>query len=47
MGAGEKFSFLVEKSIARRMERVIAFNDGRTVSVKEQGEDVIYTVERT
>jgi hypothetical protein len=47
MTAGARFSFLAEKKIAERMERVITINDGRTVSVKEQGEDLMYTVERT
>ncbi|WPD21950.1 MAG: hypothetical protein SD837_17305 [Candidatus Electrothrix scaldis] len=47
MSAGEQFSFLVEKSIAQRMDRVITFNDGRVVNIKEWGEDLIYTVERT
>ncbi len=47
MSSGEQFSFLVEKKIAQRINRVIAVNDGRAVSVEEQGEDLIYTVERT
>ena len=47
MSAGEQFSFLVEKGIAQRMDRVITFNDGRVVNIKEWGEDLIYTVERT
>ncbi|WP_446010329.1 hypothetical protein [Candidatus Electrothrix sp.] len=47
MHTGEQFSFVVEKKIAERMDRVIAFNDGRAVAVKEQGKDLIYTVERT
>jgi len=47
MASGQQFSFLVEKKIAERMSRVITINDGRAVSVEEQGEDLIYTVERT
>ena len=47
MNTGEQFRFLVEKSIAQRMDRVITFNDGRAVSIKEQGGDLLYTVERT
>ncbi|MGB5684996.1 MAG: hypothetical protein WBM35_04235 [Candidatus Electrothrix sp.] len=47
MASGEQFSFLVEKKIAQRIDRVIAVNDGRVVSAEEQGEDLVYTVERT
>jgi hypothetical protein len=47
MASGEQFSFLVEKKIAERMNRVITINDGRAVSAEEQGEDLVYTVERT
>jgi hypothetical protein len=47
MGAGQQFSFIVEKKIAQRIDRVVAFNDGQAVSVAEQGEDLIYIVERT
>ena len=47
MASGEQFSFFIEKKIAERMNRVIAINDGRVVTVEEQGEDLIYTVERT
>jgi hypothetical protein len=47
MASGEQFSFVVEKKIGLRMDRVIAINDGRAVSVEEQGEDLVYTVERT
>jgi len=47
MASGEQFSFLVEKKIAERMNRVIAVNDGRVVSAEEQGEDLVYKVERT
>ena len=47
MASGEQFSFLVEKKIAQRIDRVIAVNDGRAISVEEEGEDLIYTVERT
>ena len=45
MNPGEQFSFLIEKIIAERMDRVISFNEGRTVSIEEQGQDLIYTVE--
>ncbi len=47
MGSGQQFSFIVEKKIAQRIDRVVAINDGRAVSVAEQGEDLIYIVERT
>ena len=47
MAFGEQFSFLVEKKIAERINRVIAINDGRAVTIEEQGEDLVYTVERT
>ncbi|XCN72988.1 MAG: hypothetical protein Q3M24_22385 [Candidatus Electrothrix aestuarii] len=47
MSAGEQFSFLIEKHIAERMDRVITFNDGRVISVEAQGGDLLYTVERT
>jgi hypothetical protein len=47
MANGEQFSFVVEKKIGQRMDRVITISDGRAVSVEEQGEDLVYTVERT
>ncbi|WP_339137285.1 MAG: hypothetical protein WGN25_04635 [Candidatus Electrothrix sp. GW3-4] len=47
MRAGQQFSFLVEQKIAQRMDRVITFNDGRAIRIEEQGEDLLYTVERT
>lgn len=47
MAPGEQFSFLIEKKIAQRIDRVIAVNDGRAISVEEEGEDLIYTAERT
>lgn len=47
MESGQQFSFIVEEKIAQRIDRVIAINDGRAVSVTEQGEDLIYIVERT
>ncbi len=47
MDSGQQFSFIVEKKIAQRIDRVIAINDGRAVSVTEQGVDLIYIVERT
>jgi len=46
MSSGQQFSFVVEKKIAERMDRVIAINDGRAVNVEEQAEDLVYTVER-
>ena len=47
MRSGQRFSFLVEKKIAQRIDRVVAINDGRAVSVQKQGEVLVYTVERT
>ena len=47
MDPGQQFSFIVEKKIAQRIDRVIAVNDGRAVFVAEQGEDLVYIVERT
>jgi len=47
MSSGKQFRFLIEKKIAPQMDRVITINDGRTLKVGEQGEDLLYTVERT
>jgi hypothetical protein len=47
METGQRFSFIVDKTIAQRINRVIAINDGRAVTVTAQGEDLIYIVERT
>lgn len=47
MEIGQKLRFLVSADIAGRMDRVVVFNDGRVIEKTAQGEDVLYTVEKT
>ena len=47
MQMGEQFTFIIENKIAQRMDRVITINDGRAVRIEEQGQNLLYTVERT
>jgi len=47
MGIGQRLRFIVSGDIAGRMDRVVAFNDGRVIEKIPRGEDVLYTVEKT
>ena len=47
MRPGQRFTFVVDSDTSERMERVILINDGRVVSRRSQGRDMIYTVEKT
>ncbi len=45
--SGSMFSFICEAGHAGKMDRVIAFADGKVVSKKEQPEGIIFVVEKT
>jgi hypothetical protein len=47
MSNGQQFSFIIEKDIVKRMDRVVRMNDGRVLHKRQQDGDVVYTVERT
>jgi len=46
MGSGLRFSFLVDGSIAGRMDRVIGKNGGRIIVKKSVPEGIGYEVEK-
>ncbi len=47
MKIGQKLRFIVSGDIAGRMDRVVVLNDGRVIEKRPQGEDVLYSVEKT
>jgi hypothetical protein len=47
MSVGQQFSFVIDRDIAKRMDRVVRVNDGHVVRKQERDKDVVYTVERT
>ncbi len=46
MNRGQQFSFIIERNIVKRIERVITVNYGRIACKEERDKDVVYTVER-
>ena len=46
MHVGQRFRCLMDKDIAKRMERVVRMNDGQVVERRQEDEDMLYTVER-
>lgn len=47
MKAGQRFSFVVDRTIAGRMDRVIGMHDGSVVHKKNGPGGTVYEVERT
>lgn len=47
MAIGERLSFLVDKDVAGRMDRVVLINDGRVIGKTAGPDGVVFVVERT
>ncbi len=47
MRPGQRFRFIVDDSIAGRMDRVVLINDGRIISKNKADKATVYEVEKT